>query len=514
MQRTMPVNLFRKNTLKLAQGQRHAIDKLLATLVALGYEPAQIVTEPGFFSRRGGIIDIFPLSADMPTRIEFFDDEIDSLRNFEPSSQRSSGKVSELQVPPAREALPETAAPLAAHLQSWFESLPPVEQDVTSPRPDYEALANGMAFPHLETYIPYLYANPISLLAYAPDNALVVVEDWSELRDTIAAIEESALKARADKLEGGQLPPDHPLPYITWDALVEELETHTSVHMGYAVYNEDETLPEELPDSGLRSLFLPEQRFGGQLKFMLDALRKLQHEQGRIVAVTQQAHRLSEIWHEQESSLLPPVTTVTEPPAPGDLLFVNGALQEGWMLHTPDGDTHLFSDHEIFGWSRPEPRRRKSSGPRQRAPETGYADLSVGDYVVHVDYGIGRFAGMRRRTIENNEREYLLIEYGGTDMLFVPIHQADRLTRYVGPDDRPPALSKLGKPDWIRIKTQAKKAVEEEARELLALYAQREKVPGYAFSPDNPWQHELEASFPYVETEDQLRAVREVKADM
>ncbi len=121
---------------------------------------------------------------------------------------------------------------------------------------------------------------------------------------------------------------------------------------------------------------------------------------------------------------------------------------------------------------------------------------------------------MRRRTIEDTQREYLLIEYAGTDALFVPIHQADRLSRYVGPDDKPPTLSKLGQADWIRIKSKAKQAVEEEARELLALYAQRAAAPGYAFSADTPWQHELEASFPYVETEDQLRAVRDVKNDM
>jgi transcription-repair coupling factor (superfamily II helicase) len=133
---------------------------------------------------------------------------------------------------------------------------------------------------------------------------------------------------------------------------------------------------------------------------------------------------------------------------------------------------------------------------------------------VHVDYGIGRFGGLRRRTLEDLEREYLVVEYAGTDMVFVPIHQADRITRYIGPDDRPPTITKLGKPDWTRVKIQAKKAVEEEARGLLELYAARANATRPSFGPDSPWQHELEASFPYVETEDQLRAVREVKADM
>ena len=513
MQRTLPVNTFRKGTLTLKPGQRHVIDRLLVHLVNLGYEPAQIVTEPGIFSRRGGIIDVYPMADNQPVRIEFFDDEIDSLRQFDPATQRSVGKVQHVVITPAREALPDHTTALAEHLRPWFETLPPVESDVTSPRPDIEAMSGGAVFPHIEHYIPYLYANPVSLLDYAPDNALIIIEDWSELRDTIAGIEESAIKTRTEKIDSKLLAPDHPLPYITWDALVEEIEQRTSAHLGFAVYREDDPLPEETPDAGLRSLFAPEQRFGGQLKLMLESIRKLRHADDRIVVVTQQAPRLTEIWQEQEGQHNPTIKDVSATPEIQSLLFVNGALQEGWQLRTEHGITHLLTDHEIFGWSRPEPRRRKTGSPT-KVPETSYADLKDGDFVVHVDYGIGRFAGMRRRTIEGNEREYLLVEYGGTDLLFVPIHQADRLTRYIGPDDRPPAVSKLGKPDWIRIKSQAKKAVEEEARELLGLYAQRHATPGYAFTGDTPWQHELEASFPYVETEDQLRAVREVKADM
>ena len=195
------------------------------------------------------------------------------------------------------------------------------------------------------------------------------------------------------------------------------------------------------------------------------------------------------------------------------MTFVEGALQEGWRLarrRRRNARLHRRRNLRLEPPGTAPPQARPSSA---RTPEGAYADLKEGDYVVHVDYGVGRFAGMRRRTIENTQREYLLIEYAGTDTLFVPIHQADRLTRYVGPDDKPPTLSKLGQADWIRIKSKAKQAVEEEARELLALYAKRAAAPGLAFSADTPWQHELEASFPYVETEDQTarRARREAR---
>ena len=507
MQRTLPVNAFRQAALTLRPGQRHTLDRLLAHWLRLGYEAASVVTVPGTFSRRGGIVDIFPVTADAPVRVEFFDDEIESLRAFDPATQRSAVRLPLAVITPAREALPQNTPPLAEHLRPWLESLPPGE-DVTSPCPDLEPLAGGVAFAYLEHYIPYLYPNPVSLLDYAPDNTLLLVDDWAELRDTVAAVEESAVQNRADRLAARLLAPDHPLPYITWDDLRDELEQRRALNLG-GVLEYDDDAPAA---PGLRQTFTPEQRFGGQLKPLLEHLRRLRHEGGRAVVVTAQAARLTDLWREQES-YIPAAGDVTAAPAPGALLFVNGTLHEGWRLRTEQGDVHLFTDHEIFGWSRPEPRRRKASA-RPRAPETGYADMHDGDYVVHVDYGIGRFAGLTRRTFAGSEREYLLVEYAGTDLLFVPIHQADRLTRYVGPDDRPPALNRLGKPDWIRIKAQAKKAVEDEARELLELYAQRARQPGHAFSPDTHWQHELEASFPYVETEDQLRAVREVKADM
>ncbi|MEZ4668543.1 MAG: transcription-repair coupling factor [Anaerolineae bacterium] len=524
MQRTMPVNQFRKVGQTLRPGQRHQHDALLQRWLKMGYEPAVMVVEPGTFSRRGGVVDIFPLAADKPVRIDFFDDEIESLRVFDPSTQRSAEKLASVFIPPAREALPEHTPPLVAHLKAWFESLPPAGEDVTSPQRDTESLTNGTAFPYLEHYVPYLYPQPVSLLDYAPTDALVVVEDWAELRDTIAGIEETAVKTRAERVTANQLAPDHPLPYLTWDALAEEFEQRTSVHLGTIAYHDDDEevevgartgralSPQDSNITAYHNLFAPEERFGGQLKPLVARLRNAQKTGDCIVVVTQQSARVADLWREQDA-FVPILHDVAEPPPPGTLALVDGALGEGWKLQLPGVNIHLLTDAEIFGWQRPEPRRRKTV-TKGRLPRSSYADLHQGDYVVHVDYGIGRFGGMRRRTIEGNQREYLVIEYAGTDMVFVPIHQADRLTRYVGPDDRPPTISKLGKPDWTRVTSQAKKAVEEEAKELLHLYAQRMATSGHAFAPDTPWQHELEASFPFVETEDQLRAVSEVKADM
>ncbi|NLX10264.1 MAG: transcription-repair coupling factor [Chloroflexi bacterium] len=505
MQKTMPVREFRAGSRVLRAGGRAEPDALLRHWLQIGYAPASIVVGPGTFSRRGGILDVFPMSAGWPVRIEFFGDEIESLRTFNPATQRSLDSVSEVIITPAREALPRFTPDVADRLAAWFAARPDPAEDVTSPLPDQEQLQNAVPFPMLEFYLPYLYSYPATLLDYVPDDALLVVEDWGTLQDSMADLEEQALSARQDKVASGQLPPDMPLPYLTWDELQDDLSTRQVLHLG--------TNPEFPIVEGavLGDLFVPGPRHGGQLRMLLEDLFGLYDRGEPVVVVTQQAQRIAELWGEQET-YRPPVSHLAPADDIGRLIFVEGSLGEGWALRDERTGYHLLTDAEIFGWKRPEPRRRQQ--PRALPPESSFADLQIGDYVVHVEYGIGRFAGLRKRVLDEIEREYLVIEYAGTDLLYVPIHQADRISRYIGADDSAPQLNRLGTQDWVRTKETTQRAVEEVARELLELYAVRAEVQGHAFSPDTPWQHELEASFPYVETDDQLQALHEVKTDM
>jgi transcription-repair coupling factor (superfamily II helicase) len=505
MQKTLPVREFRAGSRLLKVGTFIEMDSLLRSWLQFGYSPASIVVEPGTFSRRGGILDIFPMSAEMPVRIEFFGDEIESLRHFNPTTQRSADSISQITITPAREALPKYAPQVAEQLGEWFASQPVPEDDVTSSLPDHEALANATAFPLLEFYLPFLYSHPASLFNYAPEDTLFIVDDWGDLRDSIADLEEQALNLRQDKINTKQIPPSTPLPYMTWDEAQDELTARSYIHLGQN--------PElsEIDQPVLGDLFVPGPHYGGQLRMMLEELQTFYTQNDQVVVVTQQAQRIAELWGE-EDEYINPITRIDSAAHLTSLAFVEGSLADGWILDRESSRLHLYTDAEIFGWKRPEPRRRQQA--RALPPESNFADLETGDYVVHVEYGIGRFAGLRKRMLDNSEREYLVIEYAGNDVLYVPIHQADRISRYVGADDVPPTLHRLGTQDWVRTKENTQRAVEEVARELLELYATREEVEGYAFSSDTPWQHELEASFPYVETDDQLRALEEVKADM
>lgn len=504
MQKTLPARDFRVGSRQIYVGQQIDPDKLLQHWVSVGYQSASVITTPGTFSRRGGIIDVYPAAADTPIRMEFFGDEVESLRTFDPATQRSIQSLDTFLITPAREVLPKTLTSLIPKLNTWFASQP--ETEITGITHDAGALESGTAFPYAEFYLPYLYQNAASVLDYLPEDALVIVEDWAALRDTIAELEGQALELREDKLDSNLLPPDMPVAYHTWDDLQDELVARFPLHLAHA-----ETITES--DDVLGDLFAPGQRFGGQLRLFLDHLQTLTDPGSKVVVVTRQAQRVAEVWSERIDKALHPWTEVDDFNALKAVTFVEGELAEGWTLQTANGrHLHVVTDAEIFGWKRPEPRRRIQK--RSVSPEAYYADLDEGDYVVHVDYGIGCFRGIQKRRLQETEREYLIVEYGGGDVLYVPIHQADRLSKYVGSQSHTPTLNRLGSQDWAKTKKSTEQAVEEVAEELLDLYAARSVVQGYSFAPDTPWQHELEASFPYVETEDQLRALREVKADM
>jgi len=355
--------------------------------------------------------------------------------------------------------------------------------------------------------MPYFYTDPATLLDYLPPKALLVVDDSQELADAWAGLEEDAVDLRAAAEESGTLLPDYPLPYVTWDEWAERLTDRPVLTLGHG--GEDAT-------SGLADCFVPGPRFGGQLKPLLQHIHTAQTGGGQVVVVSQQARRLAGLWGAEHADRGVPVDELRQLPQ-ASLTFVQGSLAEGWILRGTDlgrpfSSVHLLTDSEIFGWRRPEPRR--PAHRRKVAPESYFSDLTPGDFVVHVEYGIGIFRGLVTRAMEGVQREYLLVEYGGSDRLYVPIHQADRLSRYIGASDRPPRLNRLGTAEWQMVKERAKRAAEDVARELLELYAARELAAGHAFSPDTPWQAELEGAFPYFETEDQLCAIADVKADM
>jgi transcription-repair coupling factor (superfamily II helicase) len=473
MVRTLPRREFLSATRSLRLGQVVSPDELARNFVRLGYDPVHTVVLPGQFARRGGIVDIWPPADSQPTRLEFFGDEIDTLRRFDPVTQRTVSTTPRLLATPAREFILS------------------VEQLAT---PDTQELN--------EFHIPQLHPYPASLLDYLPRQAILAIDNFQAFQDAVYDLEEQAIELRQDALAEGNISADFPLPYLTWTELVDNLPPEQTLELGPS------TPPEITDQAGggvnISALFAAEPRFAGRLKQFMEFLVERIGAGEQAVIVSRQATRLSELWREQSTG-----RTKTDE----RVEFIQGSLSEGWLFNQASkSPLHLFTDGEIFGWRRPEARHRPR--PVAESPESAYADLQAGDYVVHVDHGIGIFIGLVNRTIDGIEREYLCIEYADEAQLFVPVHQADRITRYIGADSRPPTLSRLGSSEWRSAKAHVKEAVQEVAEDLLELYAKRNVIEGYSFSPDTTWQQELEASFPYVETEDQMRVLTEVKQDM
>ncbi len=377
-------------------------------------------------------------------------------------------------------------------------------------------LEEGHRFRGIEFYLQYFYEPAASLMDHLSEQGLLVLESWNEIEATVQSLEFQSEEVRADLEARRELPPNVLPPYLGWDRLRKQILSRRRLLLDYASPGESIQLP-----------FTPNARYGGQLRKVMDELKRLHDENARVVVVTRQAERLSDLLREREF-FVKPKERVEHVPEPGHLVLVKGALAEGWKLDVgsrklevrdatsnfqfPSSNFQLLTDAELFGWARPKPRRAAQA--LKASPEAFFVDLAVGDHVVHVDHGIGIFRGLERIALNGPEREYLVLEYANADRLYVPVHQIDRLGRYVGPDGHAPALHRLGTAEWAQVKERTRQAVEDIAEDLLELYAAREVVPGHAFAPDNTWQGELESSFPYVETEDQLSAVDDAKADM
>ncbi|MDO9546830.1 MAG: transcription-repair coupling factor [Pelolinea sp.] len=467
MTKTMPRRDFIKNSFSLNLNDKIIINELIQRLLKIGYAPVEIVVSGGQFSRRGGILDIWPTNFNNPVRIEYFGDEIDTLRIFDPASQRSIEKIKSVYIPPAMEVLQVLD----------------------------EANEDGKGDEISEFSIPIVFQFAGTLIDYLPKNSIIVLDNAASLQVTAEEIEAQSLRTKNDNEDLGLIPHNYPAPYFSWSELIDEMSQYNSIDLGFP-----------LGESGhqISDAFAPSPRFGSRLDEFFSFINENIEHTKHVFIVSKQVNRIKEVQGESK---------LHRSGQEEKLIYIEGSLTAGWKTQYPDGsDTYLFSDNELFGWELPRPRRQKQIS--SSSPELYFSDLKADDFVVHIDYGIAKYFGLVNRSIEGISRDFLLLKYADDDELFVPVHQADRISHYVGPDNRQPKLSKLGSTDWKNKRDRTKHAVREIAYDLLELYAKRQTVKGFAFSKDNDWQAELEAGFPYQETKDQAQAIEEVKSDM
>ncbi|HVP58412.1 MAG TPA: CarD family transcriptional regulator, partial [bacterium] len=469
------------NILSLAVKQSVRPEDLVALLLRAGYARVSVVEDIGTFATRGGIIDIYPQGLDNPVRVELLGDEIESIREFDPISQRSVRQIDSARVLPAREVILSDAA--IANFMRALEGKHLRGQEIEDV---VIHVKDRFFFDGLEAYAPHFFSERATISSYLPkETRLILVEPESLREKAEAVVAEAATRFKERKGTGRGLP----APEAVFGDLAEEVSRLGGVN---AVEFSSLATTQGVTDLGFRS----SEPFGGNLKVLQAATAEAASAGYRTYILCDnigQVERLEEIISVEG----------------GAVTIGVASLSEGFTL--PDAKLRVITDREIFGRYKRKPRypRFKGEGPLE-----SYRALNVGDFVVHVNHGIGQYGGIERLTVEGRETECMLVHYQDGDKLFVPIDQLDLVQKYIGRDGEPPALSKLGGAGWERIKARTKKAIKEMAEELVRIYALRQARPGHAFKPDTRWQRELEASFIYDDTIDQARASEEIKRDM
>ncbi len=513
LERTLPAETLLDGTIEAAKGDELDLDRFVSTLIALGYEPANPVTIPGQYSRRGGILDVFPTGAQLPVRIELYGDEIDSLRQFDPNSQRSVGPINRLRINPSRETmyhldpsateedlrrvrseiaalLTRTAEVEAAELHE--DSAHRLEELVQG---DARAIEQGVYFDRMDLYRPTLHPDSGSAINMLSDRGLILLDEPVELSLVAHKAEAELAAALSARRFRGEI-----LSCVVGDYLapVEQMGEGPRVR-GLAHFDD---LPEWFrPDESLEVGVQTLDSYRGRSESLAQAMKEWSAAGYRTALATDQPTRAKAVLNQVD--LFP-----QEESADG-LCLVHGNLAGGFVW--PNHQLALVTDQELFGVGRLKlPQRKFNEG----APIANVLDLKVGDYVVHINYGIGIFQGLVKRQVGGVEKECLYIQYAGPDKLFVPADQLDRIQKYLNPGDTEPKINRLHSGEWQRAVGKAREEARAFARDLIRLYAKRKQVQRTSFGPDSPWQGEMEATFPWMETPSQLTAISEVKQDL
>jgi transcription-repair coupling factor (superfamily II helicase) len=441
VQPEMAVNDFERLSLQIHLGDQLGRENLLEYLVRLGYESSPEVESMGQFSARGGIVDVYPINASAPIRIEFFDDEVDSLREFDLSSRRSSGNI-----------------------------------EVASILPLAQIDENG---------------KPAVFLSYLKGQGVVVFDEPIRIR-------EQAMKLIKEN-------PELKKKLFSWEMMLDATADDNVIFSALMLQKVHHAEPEELISVVVKTV-APFQR---QMDLLQSEIRDRLAQKERVIVLMGNGKKADSIHETFARNRIP--SSVRKPGELIDGRFANiieGTLLNGFEL--PGAHLVIIAEKDILGRQKKRMIQKVSSGQKI----SHFREINVGDYVVHVNHGIGKYLGVVTMDVGGIKRDYLHIKYGGDDKLFVPTDQVHLLQKYIGSEGEVPRLHRMGGTEWAKAKAKARSSVEDIAKDLIALYAKRREAQGFAFSPDTPWQEEFEEAFPYAETTDQLQATVEIKRDM
>ena len=543
---------FRDAVIRLRVGDVYAPDALIRALTRMGYERVDMVEGKGQCAMRGAILDVYPPADAHSLRIEFFDDEIDSIRTFDCISQRSLEKVDACALTPATEVLlPESAwADAARRMREaigrgqtgdqaetrLFDDLPPLPDDeealtelfdkAVAPKirekersaaraaelerrtaqlyHDADVVEQGLPFRRIRAWLTVLTPHTSTLLDwYAPE--VIVLSQPDHLRQRATERRNSFAEDLQSAMDRGEAVKEQESLLMDWDELLGAMQGRAIVAAAELLRGMGGVNPVDAIDLGCKGVA----GYSSQLKPLAEDCNAWRG-QGWTVALLSggvaRGKRLAQGLTELE---VPAVFTEADAPlAPGTVTILPATLSHGFLW--PEAKLAVISDTDVYGAGYRKAKTRRNSGEKIAA----FTDLKTGDYVVHEDYGVGVYQGTVQMASGGTRRDYLLIAYAGKDKLYVPIEQLSRVQRYIGNPSEQPKLNNLGGSEWQRQKSKVKESIKKLAFDLVTLYAKRAQQTGYAFSPDTPWQRQFEDMFPYELTPDQEQSVQEITADM
>ena len=522
MERTIPRETLLDATFTIESTGSYEMEEIERALLRCGYSRSEQVEGQGQFARRGGIIDFFTPGEAEPVRIELWGDEVDSMGCFDINTQRRTEQIDRCTILPAAETLPQLTVgginALVRQIESFADKYAKKRTGenaktlATTLRTDADRLSGGVVMSDADRYLPIIYENA-SAADYIPYDAIVIIDQptrcGERARDYIKQLSEDIHELQ----RRGAIAMSADSFYINFEALSKRLEE-------WPVYMADAFTLSRLPMQPRTITSIPAKQlpsYAGNMQAAADDVKLYLKDGYRVVVLASDERRakvLQEYFsaHDIKAMLYPELTAM---PELGHCSITIGAISAG--IEYPGLKLAVLTDAQLLR-ARSEKKNKSSKKlPAGREKINSCADLSVGDYVVHENHGIGRFAGIVRMQVDGFEKDYIKLAYAGTDVLYVPATQLDMVSKYTGAvvgEERVVRLSKMGGTEWAKTRSRAKASAKDMAQKLIQLYAQRQRLPGHAFAPDNEWQREFEDNFGYTETDDQLRCINEIKQDM
>ena len=514
--RTMPPHRLAELSMSLEVGGRADLKELTDRLLQAGYSRCDRVEGVGPFALRGGILDVFSPLMEQPVRCEFFDDEIDSLGLFDPGTQRRTENVSAALLLPAAEVLPGLTPDGLTHLAEQIEKLAVKyakkengEKIAQTLRGDAERFRSGAEVNGLDRYLSLIYPDAAGGADYLPPDAVVFLCEGGRVEQRVKTVLLQLHQDTEALMEAGLMVGDAAEVCLSGEALFARLADFPVVMLDALPTSRHPLKPHGLLAINARQL----SSYGGSLETAVTDLEHYRNTGSAVLVLCGGEVRAKNLLRLLEERGIPAVLDLkgTAMPKPGELRITIGALSAG--CEWPSLKLAVLTEGQL---TPPPQKKLKLKKDSNRQKLQSFTDLSPGDLVVHTHHGIGRFVGIQRMPVDGVEKDYIKIDYAGGDCLYVPVTQLDLVSKYIGggEDQERTRLNKLGGMEWAKQKTKARKAAKDLAAGLTKLYAERQRRPGFAFSPDSPWQTEFEEAFPYAETGDQLQAIADIKKDM